>query len=122
MRDWFALPFARCGDRTAFAGFRVPLRSFPAGVPGFGAPALKGLAGDALRGHRAGWWPPWSPYRFSDHPPRPGLWAVEPHLGFRGTGAKFEEIRVVTGSADPEESAFRPDDDLPHVRRWAEEK
>ena len=28
--------------------------------------------------------------------PRPGLWAVEPHLGFRGVGAKFEEMLVVT--------------------------
>lgn len=83
---------------------------------------------------REGWSPLWSPYRFSDHPPRPGLWAVEPHLGFRGTGAKFEEILVVTDSGDPEESAFWLDDDLPwgsprasafergEVRRWAEEK
>ncbi len=40
----------------------------------------------------------------------------------RGTGAKFEEILVVTDSRDPEQSAFWLDDDLPHVRRWAEEK
>ncbi|CAM5584556.1 hypothetical protein SCANM63S_02152 [Streptomyces canarius] len=38
------------------------------------------------------------------------------------TGAKFEEILVVTDSRDPGESAFRLDDDLPHTRRWAEEK
>ncbi|MFG2680700.1 hypothetical protein [Streptomyces sp. NPDC048392] len=50
------------------------------------------------------------------------LRAVEHHLGFRGTGAKSGEILVVTDSADPEESAFWPDDDLPHVRRWAEER
>lgn len=61
----------------------------------------------------------WFP--FSDHQPRPGLWAVEPHLGFRGTGAMFEEVLVVTDSKDPEQSAFWLDDDLPHVRRWAEE-
>ncbi len=61
----------------------------------------------------------WSPYRLSDHPPRPGLWAVELPLRFRGTGAKFEEILVVTESADPEESAFWLDGDLPHVRGWA---
>ncbi|MEU6056540.1 M24 family metallopeptidase [Streptomyces sp. NPDC047097] len=85
---------------------------------GFGTRALRGLAGDALHGHRDGWSPLWSPYTFSDHPPRPGLWAVEPHLGFRGTGAKFEELLVVTDSRDPEESAFWLDDDLPHVRRW----
>ncbi|MBB1242339.1 aminopeptidase P family protein [Streptomyces durbertensis] len=220
VRDWFHLPFAWFGDRTAFAGFRHPLQFFPTdrrlepGMPfildmapvyrgytadigysgclgphplhekllddlaahralileqvrerrplreiylavdrlmvrqgyenrhraypfgviahrvdrvregwsptlfGFGLQSLKGLAGDALRGHREGWSPLWSPYRFSDHPPRPGLWAVEPHLGFRGTGAKFEEILVVTDSRDPEESAFWLDDDLPHVRRW----
>ncbi|AXE27113.1 Xaa-Pro aminopeptidase [Streptomyces globosus] len=224
VRDWFHLPFAWFGDRTAFAGFRVPLQFFPTnralepGMPfildmapvyrgyaadigysgslglnpvqdrllsdlrahrelilrqvrerrslreiyenvdrlmvrqgyanrhraypfgviahkvdrvrerrwsptvfGFGAQSLKGLVGDALHGHREGWSPLWSPYRFSDHAPQPGMWAVEPHLGFRGTGAKFEEILVVTDSRDPEESAFWLDDDLPHVRRWAEE-
>lgn len=222
VRDWFHLPFAWFGDRTAFTGFRVPLQFFPTGrrlepgMPfildlapvyegytadvgysgalgahpvqerlmadlaahrelilrevrerrslreiyadvdrlmvrqgyanrhraypfgviahkvdrvrerrfsprlfGFGTQSLKGLVADALHGHREGWSPLWSPYRFSDHPPRPGLWAVEPHLGFRGTGAKFEEILVVTDSADPEESAFWLDDDLPHVRGWA---
>lgn len=225
VRDWFHLPFAWFGDRTAFAGFKVPLQFFPTnralepGMPfildmapvhkgytadigysgclglsplhdklladleahrglilrevrerrslreiyedvdrlmlkqgyanrhraypfgviahkidqvaerrwsphvfGFGTQSLKGLVGDALHGHREGWSPLWSPYRFSDHPPRPGLWAVEPHLGFRGVGAKFEEILVVTDSKDPEQSAFWLDDDLPHVRRWAEER
>lgn len=225
VRDWFHLPFAWFGDRTAFTGFRIPLQFFPTGrrlepgmpfildlapvyegftadigysgalgahpvqerlmadleahrelilrevrerrslreiyadvdrlmvrqgyanrhraypfgviahkvdrvrerrfsprVFGFGTQALRGLASDALHGHREGWSPLWSPYRFSDHPPRPGLWAVEPHLGFRGTGAKFEEILVVTDARDPQESAFWLDDDLPHVRRWAEGK
>ncbi|WP_329441982.1 M24 family metallopeptidase [Streptomyces canus] len=225
VRDWFHLPFAWFGDRTAFTGFRVPLQFFPTdrrltpGMPfildmapvyqgftadigysgslgtnpvqdrlmddleahrelilrevrerrslreiyedvdrlmvrqgyanrhraypfgviahkvdqvkqrrwsphvlGFGTQSLKGLAADALHGHREGWSPLWSRYRFSDHPPQPGLWAVEPHLGFRGTGAKFEEILVVTDSRDPEQSAFWLDDDLPHVRRWAEAK
>ncbi|GHF27011.1 MULTISPECIES: M24 family metallopeptidase [Streptomyces] len=223
VRDWFHLPFAWFGDRTAFAGFRVPLQFFPTGrrlepgmpfildmapvhrgftadigysgclgpnplhdrlmadlgahrelilrevrerrtlreiyadvdrlmarqghanrhraypfgviahkvdrvrerrwsphVFGFGTQSLKGLASDALHGHREGWSPLWSPYRFSDHPPQPGLWAVEPHLGFRGTGAKFEELLVVTDSRDPQESAFWLDDDLPHVRRGQE--
>ncbi|MEV5317569.1 hypothetical protein AB0K92_07850 [Streptomyces sp. NPDC052687] len=57
----------------------------------------------------------------SDHPPQPGPWAVGPRPGFRGTGAKSEEILVVTDSRDPEASAFRLDDDLPHPRRWTEE-
>ncbi|MEU3076215.1 M24 family metallopeptidase [Streptomyces laurentii] len=99
---------------------RVRERRFAPTLFGFGAESLKGLASDALHGHRDGWSPLWSPYKFSDHPPKPGLWAVEPHLGFRGTGAKFEEILVVTDSRDPEESAFWLDDDLPHVRRWNE--
>ncbi|UQI48894.1 aminopeptidase P family protein [Streptomyces sp. HU2014] len=225
VRDWFHLPFAWFGDRTAFVGFRVPLQFFPTdrrlepGMPfildmapvhrgftadigyagclgphplherltadlrehrelilrevrerrplreiyedvdrlmvrqglanrhraypfgviahkvgrvrerrwsprvfGFGTQALRGLASDAVRGHREGWSPLWSPHRFSDHPPAPGMWAVEPHLGFRGVGAKFEELLVVTDSRDPEESAFWLDDDLPHVRRRQEER
>jgi hypothetical protein len=99
---------------------RVRRRRWSPQLFGFGTQALKGLAGDALRGHREGWSPLWSPYRFSDHPPQPGLWAVEPHLGFRGTGVKFEELLVVTDSRDPEESAFWLDDDLPHTRHRAE--
>ncbi|WP_329811665.1 M24 family metallopeptidase [Streptomyces sp. GSL17-113] len=59
--------------------------------------------------------------RAPDLPPRPGLWVAEPHLWFRGTGAKFAELLVVTDSRDPEQSAFWLDDDLPHVRRWQEE-
>ncbi|MFI1157283.1 M24 family metallopeptidase [Streptomyces sioyaensis] len=101
---------------------RVGQRRWSPTLFGFGIHSLKGLASDALRGHRDGWSPLWSPYTFSDHPPAPGLWAVEPHLGFRGTGAKFEEILVVTDSRDPQESAFWLDDDLPHVRRGQEEK
>ncbi|OEJ45764.1 Xaa-Pro aminopeptidase [Streptomyces agglomeratus] len=101
---------------------RVKERRWSPHLLGFGTQSLKGLASDALHGHRDGWSPLWSPYTFSDHPPRPGLWAVEPHLGFRGTGVKFEEILVVTDSRDPEQSAFWLDDDVPHVRRWAEEK
>ena len=46
----------------------------------------------------------------------PGLWAVEPHIGFRDVGVKFEELLVVT-----EDDAFWLDDDLPHVRRWQEQ-
>ncbi|GGZ10130.1 hypothetical protein GCM10010300_62680 [Streptomyces olivaceoviridis] len=89
---------------------------------GFRTQSLEGLAADAPHGHREGRSPLWSPHRLSDHPPRPGLRAVEPHLGSRVTGAEFEEILVVTDSRDPGQSAFRLDDDLPHTRRWAEEK
>lgn len=101
---------------------RVAERRWLPQLFGFGTQSPKGLLSDAVHGHRDGWSPLWSPYRFSDHPPRSGLWAVEPHLGFRCTGAEFEEIPVVTDSRDPERTAFWLDDDLPHVRRWAEER
>jgi hypothetical protein len=42
------------------------------------------------------------------------MWAIEPHLGFRGVGVKFEELLVVT-----DDDAYWLDEDLPHVRRWA---
>lgn len=45
--------------------------------------------------------------------PVPGLWAVEPHLGFREVGAKFEELLVITDN-----DAYWLDDNVPHVRRW----
>lgn len=57
--------------------------------------------------------PIWNSGKRADHAPTPGLWAVEPHLGFRGTGAKWEELLVVT-----ETDAYWLDDDVPHVRRW----
>ena len=41
-----------------------------------------------------------------------GLWAVEPHLGGKGFGAKFEEILVVEEGGH----AYWLDDDVPHMR------
>lgn len=58
--------------------------------------------------------PNWNHARQSDCPPQPGLWAVEPHVGRDGVGAKFEEILVVDDG-----DAYYLDDDLPHHRRWA---
>lgn len=80
----------------------------------FGTKSLRWLARTTAVGLRQGWSPLWNDTRFSDHLPRPGLWAVEPHLGLRGVGAKFEELLVVT-----DDDAYWLDDDLPHVRRWA---
>lgn len=40
-----------------------------------------------------------------------GFWAIEPHLGGPGFGAKFEEILVVE-----KDRAYWLDDDVPHVR------
>ncbi len=84
-------------------------------VGGFGLQSLRTLLRDVGEGLRVGWSPIWGPGRRSDHPPQPGLWAVEPHLGNGGVGAKFEELLVVT-----ENDAYWLDDDLPHVRRWRE--
>ncbi len=47
---------------------RVAERPWSPRLFGFGTQSLKGLASDALHGHRDGWSPLWSPYRFSDHP------------------------------------------------------
>lgn len=81
---------------------------------GFGIRSLQTLVGDLIveRIHHRS--PLWADGEISHHPATPGLWAVEPHLGFRDVGVKFEEILVVTDSGD----AFWLDDDLPHVRRW----
>jgi len=81
---------------------------------GFGIRSLQTLVGDLIverLHHRS---PLWADSEISNHPATPGLWAVEPHIGFRDVGVKFEEILVVTGSG----SAYWLDDDLPHVRRW----
>ncbi len=82
-------------------------------VAGFGNRSLRLLARSLYAGFEEGWSPLWAGGKRSDHQPVPGMWAVEPHLGFRGVGVKFEELMVVT-----EDDAFWLDDDLPHVRRW----
>jgi hypothetical protein len=41
-----------------------------------------------------------------------GLWAIEPHLGGAGFGAKFEEILVVEPNR-----AYWLDDDVPHMKQ-----
>jgi Xaa-Pro aminopeptidase len=85
-------------------------------LAGFGTPAIRYLLGrvaEAKRGaeHHS---PLWNDRTPSARPPDPGIWAVEPHLGFRGVGVKWEELLVVT-----ETDAHWLDDDLPHVKRFA---
>lgn len=79
----------------------------------FGLQAVEALGRLGLVARRQGWSPIWSSNESSNHAPVPGLWAVEPHLGFRGVGAKFEELLVIT-----EDDAFWLDDESPHVKRW----
>ena len=85
-------------------------------VAGFGVRSLQTLGRELVTErlqHRS---PLWADGKASAHAPTPGLWAVEPHLGCRGVGAKFEELLVVT-----EDGAHWLDDDLPHVNRWKEQ-
>lgn len=94
---------------------RQPLRQSPepSTLFRFGIGALETLGRMTLVARRQGWSPLWSSNEGSSHPPIPGLWAVEPHLGFNGVGAKFEELLVIT-----EDDAFWLDENTPHVRRW----
>jgi Xaa-Pro aminopeptidase len=84
-------------------------------VGGFSVSALQSLGIATIKGLREGWSPLWNGTRRSDHPATPGLWAVEPHLGFGGVGVKFEELMVVRADG----TADWLDDDLPHVRAAA---
>jgi Xaa-Pro aminopeptidase len=83
-------------------------------VAGFGNRTLRRLGRTLMVGLNEGWSPLWNGGHRSDHAPVPGVWAIEPHLGFHGVGVKFEELLVVT-----HDDAYYLDDDLPHVRRWA---
>lgn len=92
---------------------RIPTSGPAATVAGFGIRSLQTLARELVAGRLRGRSPLWADGAASEHPPYPGLWAVEPHIAFRGVGVKFEEILVVTGNG-----AHWLDDDPPHVRRW----
>ncbi|MFI0353696.1 M24 family metallopeptidase [Actinomadura sp. 9N407] len=79
----------------------------------FGVRFLQTMGRELVKERLEGRSPLWNGAKQSAHPPTPGLWAVEPHIAFRGVGVKFEEILVVT-----EDDAHWLDDDLPHVKRW----
>ncbi|MER5181545.1 M24 family metallopeptidase [Streptomyces sp. NPDC002896] len=91
----------------------------PAGatVFGFGVRTLQTLGRELISERLHGRSPLWADGRSSRHAPTPGLWAVEPHVGFHDVGLKFEELLVVT-----EDDAYWLDDDLPHVHRWTKEQ
>jgi len=98
---------------------RVPTHRDNLVIGGFGLPAMRFLRTEAGAAKRngAGHGPPlWNDAASSEVHPSPGLWAVEPHLGFRGVGAKWEELLVVHADGD----IAWLDDDLPHHRRWRE--
>src|ERR1051326_8484668 len=79
---------------------------------GFGLRTLETLGREIVTEGIKGRSPLWAGGRASRHAPTPGLWAVEPHIGFRDVGVKFEELLVVT-----EDDAYWLDDALPHARR-----
>jgi hypothetical protein len=106
----------RMTQRGAVSKFMVGRYAF-----GFGVRTLETLGREIITEGIKGRSPLWAGGRASRHAPTPGLWAVEPHIGFpssssgskHSVGVKFEELLVVT-----EDDAFWLDDDLPHVRRW----
>jgi hypothetical protein len=105
-----AYPFSVLAHRVE----RLRGPHFNINIGRFGVRSVAELLRESVTGRLHGWSPLWSSGRHSDHPPMPGLWAVEPHLGFRGVGAKFEELLLIT-----ETDACWLDDNLPHVRRWS---
>lgn len=90
-----------------------PERSSP--LPGWGTAAAEQMLAAGIEALDHGTcYPLWNDSAFTDYPATPGLWAIEPHIGRDGTGAKFEELLVVTG-----DDAYWLDDALPHTQRWA---
>ncbi|WIX78005.1 M24 family metallopeptidase [Amycolatopsis carbonis] len=105
------------GSAIAHRVGRVPGLRLPTfNVKGFSPQTVGYLAGDVLGSalrldvRSAPFWKP-----KSDRPCEPGLWAFEPHIGRGDVGAKWGEVLVVT-----EDTAYWLDDDLPHVRYWAD--
>lgn len=83
-------PYGVLGHRVA----RLAPRSRDPVIAGFGARSLLRLAGQRLRARLPGGRAPlWT--RDAAAPVPVGLWAIEPHLGGDGFGAKFEELLVV---------------------------
>lgn len=111
-----AYPFHVLGHKVG----RLPLRALRLSLPAIGGfdprttlYLYKQLALAKLSGGRHKT-PLWNRSARAAVSAEPGLWAIEPHIGKAGVGAKWEEILVVTGS-----DAFWLDDDLPHVRYWS---
>jgi len=116
--------YALVGDLLAERGYAARHARYPLGIlghrvarlaPGAGDGSFPGAFGPAalvFLGADGGPSPLWNGSAACVRRPEPGVWAVEPHLGRGGVGAKLEEILVVT-----DDDAWWLDDDLPHVRR-----
>ena len=103
-----AYPSRVLGHRLTTLDGPMTTRTFA----GFGLRTLRTLGSETVRAFGRGWSPLWSDAKTSEHAAVPGLWAVEPHLARGATGAKFEELLVVTDT-----DAYWLDDEVPHVRR-----
>jgi Xaa-Pro aminopeptidase len=111
-----AYPFHVLGHKVG----RLPLRALRFSLPSIGGfdprttlYLYKQLALSKLSGSRHKT-PLWNRSARAAVSAEPGLWAIEPHIGKGGVGAKWEEILVVTAG-----DAYWLDDDLPHVRYWS---
>ena len=101
------------GHRTLKAG-KLPFEWRIQGLDGLslGWFMLKGKLANAGLTRKA---PTWNNGATSDHEPHDGLWLVEPHAANGAVGAKWEEILVIEDG-----KARWLDDDVPHVRQWAQ--
>lgn len=90
-------PLSALGHRVR----KIPLSQFPSVTIPFGVHAIVSILAHGLTSEVLG------PKKALK---KPGLWAIEPHLGGRGFGAKFEEILVVTENG----KAMWLDDHVPH--------
>lgn len=91
-------PFGVLGHRVHRIGFsNLPGVTIPFSLHSYGSFLSRGLLPELLGPRHRG--------------KKTGLWAIEPHLGGQGFGAKFEEILVV----EPSGKAYWLDDQVPHV-------
>lgn len=109
-----AYPFETLAHEVSKIPKRTGTKS-PTTILGFGLDSIQTLGRLIGTGLSQGWSPIWNSGKLADHPPVAGLWAVEPHLGLNGVGAKWEEILVIT-----DDDAYWLDDETPQMRRWRE--
>lgn len=109
-----AYPFETLAHEVSKMPKRTGNKS-PTTILGFGLDSIQTLGRLIGTGISQGWSPIWNSGKMADHPPVAGLWAVEPHLGLNGVGAKWEEILVIT-----DDDAYWLDDETPQMRRWRE--
>ncbi|MEK7690477.1 MAG: metallopeptidase family M24, partial [Bdellovibrionota bacterium] len=97
-------PFSVLGHRVYKVPFSgMPGLLYPFGFHAYWAGSSRGLLPELLSPHHRG--------------EKTGVWAIEPHIGGNGFGAKFEEILVV----DPSDAhrAWWLSDDVPHMRKFS---